>query len=113
MRKKRPPTGVYLEESVEELYLSLREGSELKKAIDRGLDILKENMLAGDSVRKKQIPQYYRDRFSVNNLYRLRLDRKRRLTYTILSDEEGKKVVILEVFPDHKSYDRRFGYKTS
>lgn len=49
----------------------------------------------------------------MNNLYRLRLDRKRRLTYTILSDEEGIKVVILEVFPDHKSYDRRFGYETS
>jgi len=31
----------------------------------------------------------------------------------IVADEEGIKVVVLEVFPDHKSYDRRFGYRTN
>jgi hypothetical protein len=46
-----------------------------------------------------------------HNLYRLKLDRKRRCCYTIVANHEGLKVIVLEVFPDHKSYNRRFGYK--
>jgi len=38
-------------------------------------------------------------------------DRKRRCCYTIVADREGFKVIVLEVFPDHKSYNRRFGYR--
>jgi hypothetical protein len=30
-----------------------------------------------------------------------------------LADEMEVKVVVLEVFPDHKSYERRFNYRTS
>ena len=70
-------------------------------------------MFVGESIQKQQIPKYYVDKYGVNNLYRLRLDRARRLCYTLVSDEEGVKVVVLEVFPDHKSYNRRFGYKAS
>jgi len=73
---------------------------------------LKNNMFAGDGIRKQQIPKYYVDRYGVNNLFRLWLDKARRLCYTLVADEEGIKAVVLEVFPDHKSYERRFGYRT-
>ena len=68
-------------------------------------------MFASELIRKSLIPKYYIKNFGVNNLYRLRLDRKRRLCYTVVADEEEVKVVVLEVFPDHKSYSRRFGYE--
>jgi len=35
----------------------------------------------------------------------LKLDRRRRCCYTIVENPEGLKVIVLEVFPDHKSYN--------
>jgi len=100
--KLRAPVGVFLAREVYDLYSRLRGGDDFKRVIDRGLDVLKGDMFAGERVRK----------YGVNNLYRLRLDKTRRCCYSVVADEEGIKVVVLEVFADHKSYDRRFGYKT-
>ena len=111
MDKRRAPVAVFLERNVNELYSSLSEQDDFRKAIDRGLDALKENMFAGEIIRKRQIPKCYVRKFGVNNLYRLKLDRKRRCCYTLVADREGFKVIVLEVFPDHKSYNRRFGYR--
>jgi len=83
----------------------------LKKLIDKAADILKYNMSAGKKIRKRQIPRYYIDTFSVNNLYRLRLERDCRCIYALVADEESVNVVVLEIFTDHKSYARRFGYR--
>ncbi|NWG11195.1 hypothetical protein HXY33_05545 [Candidatus Bathyarchaeota archaeon] len=49
-------------------------------------------------IRISLIPKYHIKKFDVNNLYRLRLDRKRMCCYTILADQEGFKVIILEAF---------------
>jgi len=111
--KCRAPNAVFLERKVADLYSSLKEEDDLKIAVDRGLDSLKNDMFAGERIRRRQIPKYYVNKYGVNNLYRLRLNRTRRCCYTIVADEEGLKLVVLEVFPDHKSYDRRFGYKTN
>lgn len=48
---KKPSITIYLEREVAELYSSLREGSEFKKAIDIGLSLLKKNMFAGERGR--------------------------------------------------------------
>jgi hypothetical protein len=107
------PIAILLAKEVNELYISLREGTELKRIIDKGFDTLQNNMFAGDRIKKERIPKYYIEKYGINNLYRLRLDKIRRLCYTLIANEEGSKVVIIEIFLDHKSYDRRFGYKTS
>ncbi len=80
-------------------------------AISEGIHTLKRDLLAGKNVRKRQIPRYYVTKYGVNNLYILPLDNARRLSYTLASDKTGINVVILEAFPDHKSYERRFGYR--
>lgn len=113
MDKRRRPVAVFLERKVNEVYSILGEQDDFKKAIDRGLEALKENMFAGEIIRKSLIPKYYAREFGVNNLFGLKLDRKRRCCYTIVADQEGLKVIVLEVFPDHKSYNRRFGYRES
>ena len=96
---------------MEEFYRGLDNENPLKVAINKCIDALKENMLAGEQIRKGQIPRYYIRRFGVTNLYRFRLDRARRASYTIVSMDGLIKVIILEVFPDHKSYERRFHYR--
>ena len=113
MSKRKAPVAVLLERSVNETYSSLSEQDSFRKAIDRGIEALKENMFTGEMIRKSQIPKHYVSKFGVNNLFRLKLDRERRCCYTIAADREGLEVVVLEVFPDHKSYDRRFGYRKS
>ncbi len=94
------------------MYNALSEEDPFKKAIDKGMNTLKGNMLGGIHIRKKQIPPYYRIKFGVYNLYVLPLDKERRLSYTLASCQTGVDVVILEAFPDHKSYAKRFGYRT-
>ncbi len=73
------------------------------------LDTLKEKPDAGDHIRRSlwpRSPAYQR----INNLWRYDIDREMRATYTI-KREGGKFIVlVLEVFRDHKSYEKRFGY---
>jgi hypothetical protein len=107
------PVAILLARELNELYVNLREGTQLKRILDNAFDLLQNNMFAGDRIKKEQIPKYYIEKYDINNLYRLRLDKIRRLCYTLVADEEGSKIVILEIFLDHKSYDRRFGYQTS
>lgn len=53
MKKRRAPATVLLERKVAELYSSLKEGDPLKKAIDRGLEAAKDDMFAGERIRKR------------------------------------------------------------
>jgi hypothetical protein len=71
--------------------------------------LLKENYLLGVCVRKKQIPKYYVNRWSVSNLYKYNLRKGWRLIYTLLGTEKGITVLELEALP-HPEYERRFGY---
>jgi len=88
---------------------SLKEGSYLLKIVDSGLDVLKGNMFAGERVERRKFPRYYVQKYGVNNLYKFNLDSRTRLIYTLVADESGVAVVVLEVL-DHKKYDERFGY---
>ncbi len=73
------------------------------------LDTLKERVDAGDHIRRSLWPKILAYQ-GVNNLWRYDIDRDMRATYTI--KREGNKfiVLVIEVFTDHKSYERRFGY---
>lgn len=88
---------------------SLREGSYFLKIIDAGLDVLKLNMFAGERIERKKYPGYYVQKYGVNNLYKFNLDSRTRLIYTLVAEETGVAVVVLEVL-DHKKYEERFGY---
>ena len=104
------PYEVTLESKLEEFYHGLDNEDSLKVAINKCIDALDESMFSREQIKKRQIPKYYVIRFGVTNLYRFRLDRARRASYTIVSMYGIIKVIVLEVFPDHKSYERRFHY---
>jgi hypothetical protein len=88
----------------------LKKDSYLRLIVDKGLDVLKENMFAGQLVERKKFPKSYVQKFGINNLYKYNLDRSNRLVYTLVADESGVAVVVLEIL-NHKEYERRFGYK--
>ncbi len=73
------------------------------------LDTLKERADAGDYVPRHLWPRHpaYRE---ITNLFGFEIDREMRASYTI--GREGVKMIvrIIEIFPEHKSYERRFHY---
>lgn len=71
---------------------------------------LKENPFAGEQVQKSLIPDYYINKYSVTNLWRIDLSDYWRLVYTIQSNEVEIIDFVLNIF-DHKKYDKIFGYK--
>jgi len=89
---------------------SLEKRSYLRRIVDKGLDVLKENMFAGQRVEKKKLPKYYVQKYGINNLYKYNLDAANRLIYTLVADESGIAVVVLEIL-SHKEYEKRFGYR--
>jgi hypothetical protein len=88
---------------------SLRDGSYLLKIVNTGLDVLKGNMFAGERIEREKFPKYYVQKYGLNNLYKFNLDTRTRLIYTLVADESGVAVVVLEIM-DHKKYEGRFGY---
>ncbi len=106
----RRPSGVKACRDFVGFVSSLNEGSYLWKIVRDGLDLLKGNMFVGERIERKKFPRFYVQRFGVNNLFKLNLDSRMRLVYTLVADEGGVAVVVLEVL-DHKKYEERFGYR--
>lgn len=90
-------------------FRSLRKGSYLYKATKEAIDVLRENMLAGEKVEKRKWPQVYVEKYGIRNLFLMDLGRRFRLTYNIIAEGPKKIVCIVEVM-DHRTYERRFGY---
>jgi len=106
----KKPSCVKADREVAVFISSLKKESYLLKVVNEGLDVLKENMFAGERIEKKKFPKYYVQKYGVNNLYKFNLDSRTRLVYTLVAEETGVAVVVLEIL-DHKKYEERFGYK--
>ena len=104
------PSCVKATQDVANFISSLEKGSHLRRIIDNGLDVLRENMFAGQRIEKEKFPKYYVQKHGINNLYKYNLDAGNRLVYTLVADESGVVVVVLEIL-SHKEYEKRFGYK--
>lgn len=85
--------------------------SKFRRWIEDMEAVLWENMLAGESVHKKQIPFRYIERYGVNNLFRYAHPEGYRSCYTIFY-EEGIGICphILDLL-SHEEYDTIFGYR--
>ncbi|MCK4496670.1 MAG: hypothetical protein KAU24_00625 [Candidatus Aenigmarchaeota archaeon] len=86
------------------------EAEYLLKIIDKGIAKIIEDYTAGQKIPKKLFPVYYKKKYAITNLWRLRLDDYWRMIYTLIGERIRIVAVILEIL-DHKKYDRRFGYK--
>lgn len=88
------------------------ESLEMVKLIERGIEKLKFDYHYGDHLSQSKIPKEYRERFGIENLWKLNLNSFWRMIYTVRGTEVEVMSILLEVL-DHKAYDRKFDYKTS
>jgi putative component of toxin-antitoxin plasmid stabilization module len=88
--------------------LNLRD-AQLKKRIDDVLDTLKEHPDTGDLVEHALWPGEY-ERLELDNLFRIKVGKGQRMTYTIRIEGVNLDVEIIEFFRTHKEYEERFHY---
>ena len=86
------------------------EAAYLLKIMNKGIAKLSSNHESGQRIQRPLWPDYYKRKYDVTNLWRLRLDDCWRMIYTMRGDQICIFAMILDVL-DHKIYDRRFGYR--
>ena|SRR4030067_1633350 len=110
---------VIFSEEAEEVYKYLNEHAPKSKtermilsALDKKIKIIKVNFHYGEAVSKKLIPEEYKKKYNVKNLFRVELPNFWRMLYT-LTDSESKIEIIAFVLDviDHDKYNKKFGYR--
>lgn len=91
-------------------YGLLLKTEDLYDEINNILDLLKEKPDFGNRIRKQLWPKCYVDAFDVKNLFRLELSKGKRIIYSVYSVSGVHYCNILEIFLNHKEYEKRFGY---
>ena len=111
---------VILSPEAEEVYKHLNEEASrskidntILKAINKKVELIKANPHYGNPIAKKLIPQEYKDKYNVSNLFRVELPNFWRMLYTLTDGELNIEIIafVLDVI-DHPAYDKKFGYKT-
>ena len=82
------------------------ENQTLLKSIKEKIELLRENPLYGEVVKKKDIPK----NMDADNLFKIRLAKFWRMLYTIRRQEIEIFCFILTIEP-HSKYDKRFKIK--
>lgn len=113
------PVRVTLSPEAEEVYDYLkREAPKSKhermilKSLDKKVDLIKLDPHYGDPMAKKLIPEEYKVKYGVTNLFHVELSNFWRMLYTLTNDENEIEIIafVLEIL-DHEQYNKRFGYK--
>ncbi len=106
-------------EEAKEIYDFLKEqASKSKKesiilnSLKTKLELIMHNPHYGNPIQKRQIPEYYKIKYSAKNLFRVELPQFWRMLYTLTNSNTEVEIIafILDVC-DHKHYDKKFGYK--
>ena len=109
---------VILSPEAEEIYKYLNEQSLKSKtektilnAINKKVELIKINPHYGEPISKRLIPQEYKDKYNVKNLFRVELPNFWRMLYTLTDGESEIEIIafVLDLI-DHPSYDKKFGY---
>lgn len=103
----------------EEVYKYLNEQTQSSKnasailtAINKKIELIKANVHYGNPVAKALIPEEYKIKYGVTNLFRVELPKFWRMLYTLTDGDTEIEIVafILDVI-DHEKYNKKFGYK--
>ncbi len=82
----------------------------LLRAIKQKATLIKENPDFGVHIAKNKIPHEYKREYEANNLWKVNLSKGWRMIYTIKGNEIEILSIVLDII-DHKTYDKKFGYK--
>jgi len=112
-------TKAILSPEAEEVYNYLNSNAESSKiektilnAVNKKIKLIKENKHYGNPIAKKLIPQEYKENYNTTNLFRVERPNYWRMLYTLTNGETEIEIIafILDI-TDHKTYDKKFGYK--
>lgn len=81
-------------------------------AVHKKIELIKANTHYGDPIAKKLIPDEYKTKYGISNLFRVELPQFWRMLYTLTNGDSEIEIIafVLDVI-DHKEYDKKFGYK--
>jgi len=109
---------VTLSLEAKEVYLKLKEKAVSSKAerilfnsINQKISFILENSHYGNPIAKKLIPEEYKIKYEITNLFRVELPCFWRMLYTLKDGENEIEIIsfILGIM-DHKDYNKKFGY---
>jgi len=110
---------VILSPEAEEVFKYLNEQAPLSKneatilkAVNKKVELIKDNIHYGDHIEKKKIPKEYITKYDIKNLFRVELPNYWRMLYTLTNGESQVEIIafVLDLI-DHDEYDKKFGYK--
>ncbi len=110
---------VVLSADAEEVYKYLNEmapKSKIEKSIlnafHKKVELIKSNVHYGNPVAKKLIPEEYKKKYNLTNLFRVELPSFWRMLYTLTDGESEIEIVafVLDVM-DHEGYNKKFNYR--
>jgi len=109
---------IILSPQAKKVYSYLNEQSKNSKieksilnAVNQKARLIKENPHYGNPISKKLIPEEYKKRYEISNLFRVELPNYWRMIYSLTNGESSIEIVgfVLDIF-NHKSYNKKFGY---
>jgi len=80
-------------------------------AINHKIELIKANIHYGNPIANNLIPEEYKQKYSVTNLFRVELPTFWRMLYTLTNNEEIEIIAFVLDIIDPPTYDDKFGYK--
>ncbi|MFH0752241.1 MAG: hypothetical protein V1914_01455 [archaeon] len=108
---------VHLSPEAEETYNYLKKQAKIAKiertilnALHKKSELIKTFPDYGDKIPQKLIPQKYKIKYGITNLFRVELPNFWRMLYTIKGHNIEIIAFVLDIL-NHKDYNKKFGYK--
>ena len=109
---------IILSPEAEEIYKKLNAEAEtnkqsrmILKAINQKKELIKQNIHYGNPIAKNLIPEEYKIKYGIKNLFRVELPAFWRMLYTLTNNEEIEIIAFVIDIIDHPTYNDKFGYK--
>lgn len=111
---------IILSPEAEEVYRYLNEQAPnsktertILKAVDKKVELIKANFHYGEPIAKKKIPEEYKIKYGVKNLFWVELPNYWRMLYTLKDGETDIEIIafVLDIM-DHDTYDKKLKYKS-
>ena len=109
---------IILSPEAEEVYKRLNAEAEKNKqsrmilnSVNNKIGLIKQNIHYGDPIAKDLIPEEYRTKYEITNLFRVELPAFWRMLYTLTNNEKIEIIAFVLDIIDHSTYDKKFGYK--
>jgi hypothetical protein len=92
--------------------LSSKQERMLFDSVRNKIEVIKKNPYYGNNIPKKLIPEYYKEKYHVKNLFHVKLPIFWRMLYSLGDNKNDIEIIafIVEIL-GHKKYNKRFGYK--